>query len=244
MLSDPDKERRHGRELQRIYAEQREALEIVNARRCERVFSPFDIFTIGSGVEFSYSGSAWGMPEARASQDCAITTRERRHGVGQSAGWSDVLRLDALRRHGRACFRSISVTAMEDLEPGLRRTGPLDVDGFRRDAEQAGITTFVLPPVGIVDRASFFDAVRATFPLDPPLVGSRSWDALSDSLCGGLHTLPARRIAILWPGTRGMASRAADDFEMALNVLADVANLLADPRATVGKPKNVAVLVE
>lgn len=131
-----------------------------------------------------------------------------------------------------------------EIKPGLHRTGALDVDATQRQVEQAGYTTFVLPKTGIVDRASFFDAVRATFPLDPPLLGSRSWDALSDSLWEGLYTHAARRIAILWPSTRAMASSASADFETALNVLADVASSLADPRATRDNPKEVAVLVE
>jgi hypothetical protein len=130
------------------------------------------------------------------------------------------------------------------FKPGLSRTGSLEVETTRRQAEQAGYTTFVLPTEGIVGRASFFDAVRTTFPLDPPLSGSHSWDAMSDSLWEGLYTHDARRIAILWPNARVMADAAPSDFEMALNVLADVASLLADPRATVDKPKEVTVLVE
>lgn len=130
------------------------------------------------------------------------------------------------------------------FKPGLFRTRSLEVEPTRRLAEQAGYTTFVLPTEGIVDRASFFDAVRTTFPLDPPLLGSHSWDAMSDSLWEGLYTHEARRIAILWPNARVLADSAPSDFEMALNVLTDVASLLADPRATVDKPKEVTVLVE
>ena len=55
-----------------------------------------------------------------------------------------------------------------DIKIGLQRTGTLDVEATRRRAEQAGFATFVLP-MDIVDRASFFAAVRTTFPLDPPL---------------------------------------------------------------------------
>jgi hypothetical protein len=135
------------------------------------------------------------------------------------------------------------MSAME-IRRGLQRTGALDVERLRREAEGAGYATFVLPERGIVDRASFFDAVRATFPLDPPLLGSGNWDALSDSLWEGLCTHEARSIAILWPGARAMASSAPDDFEIALNVLADVAGSLADPQATCDHPKAVAILVE
>jgi barstar (barnase inhibitor) len=127
---------------------------------------------------------------------------------------------------------------------GLFRTAELDVEATRREAEQAGIVTFVLPGSGIVDRPSFFDAVRGTLPLNPPLVGTHSWDALSDSLWEGLHAHPARRIAILWPGARAMATSASEDFETVLSVLADVSSALADPVATCDRPKEIMMLVE
>lgn len=98
---------------------------------------------------------------------------------------------------------------------------------------------------GIVDadHTSFFDAVRATLPLDP-LVGSRSWDALSDSLWEGLYLHAGLRCAILWPGADTLAARSVGTFETALAVLADVAKLLADPVATCDHPKEVVILVE
>jgi hypothetical protein len=130
-----------------------------------------------------------------------------------------------------------------EIRPGLLRTEALDVAETRCLADQLGYTTFVLPTNGIVDRASFFDAVRATLPLDPPLVGSRSWDAMSDSLWEGLYDHGAQRIAILWPNAETMGSRAPSDFETALGMLADLATSLADTSATRGKPKELAVIV-
>ena len=128
------------------------------------------------------------------------------------------------------------------LNAGLLRVETLDVETLRREANQAGYRTFVLPE-GVNDRASFFDAVRSTLPLDPPVVSSHSWDALSDSLWEGLFALEDQRIAILWPGTHTMAHTAAPDLEMALNVLRDVTGSLADPTATSNRPKVVAVVV-
>ena len=130
------------------------------------------------------------------------------------------------------------------LKPGLLRIETLDVEATRHQAEMAGYVTFVLPAEGIVDRASFFDAIRATLPLDPPLIGSRSWDALSDSLWEGLQTHAAKRIAILWPNTRTLADSSLSDFETALSVLVDVASSLADPQITCDNPKEVALFVE
>lgn len=136
-----------------------------------------------------------------------------------------------------------TVMLVMEIKPGLHRTGTLDVDSTRRELDHAGYFTFVMPS-GIGDGTAFFDAVRTTFPLDPPVVGSGSWDALSDSLFEGLHTHPARRIAILWPDTGVMANSASSDFDIALDVLAHIASALADPRMTCDRPTQVAVLVE
>src|SRR5438105_14851542 len=49
----------------------------------------------------------------------------------------------------------------------------------------------------IRDRSTFFDAVRDTLPLDPPPHGDRSWDALADSLSGGLYLLADNLVVII-----------------------------------------------
>lgn len=131
-----------------------------------------------------------------------------------------------------------------EWKTAILRTESLDLQATRWHAEHEGFATFVLPAQGIVDRATFFEAVRVTLPLDPPVLGVGSWDALSDSLWQGLHTCEHGRIAIFWPGARAFQDTAPSDFEMALNVLADVSNLLADRQATLGSPKVVAVVVE
>jgi hypothetical protein len=131
-----------------------------------------------------------------------------------------------------------------EIQPGLTRVGAVDAEALRREAERAGYTTLVLPERGIVDKATFFEAVRRTLPQDPPLGIYNNWDGLSDSLCGGLYEHPARRIAILWLGTGSMATLASRDFEFAVDMLAGIAYTLSKPEATVGNPKEVAVLVE
>ncbi|MCB9613172.1 MAG: barstar family protein [Sandaracinus sp.] len=115
------------------------------------------------------------------------------------------------------------------------------IDARQRELSALGFALFVLPESG-VDGATFFDAARSTLPLDPP-VGS-SWDALSDSLWEGLHQHPSRRLAIVWKHTGEMAQQSPTDFALALDVLSQVAELLADSTATVGNPKELVVLVE
>ena len=131
-----------------------------------------------------------------------------------------------------------------EFKAGLQRIAHTDIEAIRHQAEDAGFATFVLPSHGIVDRESFFEAMRATFPLAPPIVSSHSWDALSDSLWEGLHNHPALRLAIIWPNAGAMSNASAAEFDDALEVLADVAALLADARATQGRTKHLVVLVQ
>ena len=132
---------------------------------------------------------------------------------------------------------------MTDRGSGVFCETPIDVDGIRR-RESDLYAVFVFPTAGIVDRSSFFSAVKSTLPLDPPVMGNHVWDALSDSLWQGLYELPQRRIAIVWPGAQAMGDGAPADFEIALSVLTDVTAGLADTRATLGRTKEVAVFVE
>lgn len=150
--------------------------------------------------------------------------------------------MDTLRRCGLTRVRSNPVKVMNFVS-GLTRINLVDLETARLKAKEAGFETFVLPANGIVDRASFFSAVRATFPLDPPLVGSSSWDALADSLFEGLQTLPSPGVAVLWPNPRALEIAAPLEFRTALNVLADLASVLADRQATCDAPKVVAILL-
>lgn len=127
-------------------------------------------------------------------------------------------------------------------ERGLHYMTIVDIDATRRELEASGWRVLVLPE-GITDRRSFFDGVRSRIPLDPPVLGDRKWDALSDSLWSGLDSLDADRIAIIWPESRTMAELAPDDFDIARTILADVTASLADAEATAGEPKEVTAML-
>ncbi len=100
-----------------------------------------------------------------------------------------------------------------------------------------------LLPVGIKDSRTFFEAVKSILPLDPPLVGDRSWDALSDSLWGGIDRLDARRIAVVWPGAVEMEQASPDEFKIVESILVDLSNSLASEEHTVGNPKELTVIL-
>jgi len=55
---------------------------------------------------------------------------------------------------------------------------------------------YVLPS-DIKGRNDFFWAIRDRFPLDPPIESNHSWDALEDSIFGGLSELETNQLIIL-----------------------------------------------
>lgn len=116
---------------------------------------------------------------------------------------------------------------------------------FTAVADSAGpdVVVIKLSTAGGSGRKAFFDAVRLTAPLDPPVVSERSWDALEDSLWEGLFQLPDRRILIAWLDASGYATEFPEDHAVAMSVLASVADLLAGELATTGRPKDVDVYV-
>jgi hypothetical protein len=129
------------------------------------------------------------------------------------------------------------------LQPGLIKVRQPDLAFYVQKAEADRVPVYMLPRTGIVDRASFFDALRATLPLDPPIQTARSWDALSDSLWGGLDRLDADQVLIVWPNAAAMIPASRMEYDQALALLADVATMLADPNLMKGKPKQVSIIV-
>lgn len=130
-----------------------------------------------------------------------------------------------------------------DLQPGLALIDPSAVEEIAEAARQVGLRVYVIDTGDGVGREAFFDAVRASLPQDPPLLGSRSWDALSDSVWEGMRCLDVDRIAIVWPDATAFRQHAESDFAVAMSVLGDLADSLADVQVTNGAPKKVSVFV-
>ncbi len=117
-----------------------------------------------------------------------------------------------------------------------------EVAGILETAKSHNTPTLTLSTGGRVDRQTFIAAVRESLPLDPPLESSRSWDALSDSLWEGLHRLKAPRLVLVWTDA-GTAEGHEQDFQIALWVLCDLVEGLADAEATVGEPTQLSIYV-
>ena len=87
---------------------------------------------------------------------------------------------------------------------GLQQIADFDVETGVRELINRGNRVFLLPR-GIKHKRTFFEGIRKSLPLDPPVVGDHSWDALSDSLWNGLDGVDANAIAIIWPGSLATA---------------------------------------
>jgi len=129
------------------------------------------------------------------------------------------------------------------FEPGLSLASRAKLADLAQESDRLGVKTFVLSTEGGAGRDAFFDAVRRSLPLDPPVMSSRSWEALLYSLWEGIYSLPENQVVILWEDGDRFKMAAPEEYETALSILADLVRQLADPVATVGEPKSLLVYV-
>jgi len=99
-------------------------------------------------------------------------------------------------------------------------------------------------PVGIQSAAGFFDAVTKVCPLNPPLERvADSWDALSDSMFGGLTDLDEARVVIAWDDPDVLAEGDPEASRIALAILSGLPDEVANPEFTAGLTKDLMVLL-
>lgn len=129
------------------------------------------------------------------------------------------------------------------LSRGVNEATSEEAESARSEASQLGADVFILATKGASTRADFFEQVKKSLPLDPPLLGSRSWDALADSLWAGIDSLDATVVVIIWTGASDLRRDAPDDFTIAMTVFRDLTESLGKWTETYGEPKEVCVYV-
>ncbi|MFE7312060.1 barstar family protein [Streptomyces sp. NPDC057555] len=129
------------------------------------------------------------------------------------------------------------------LESGLKIIRPEQAHEVMQVARSGKCPLYEIATGDGSGREAFFDATRSVLPLDPPVVSSRSWNALSDSLWEGIYSSGPDREVILWSDATIFFRETPGDFQVAMEVLADVAELLADESATRGRTKEVCIYV-
>ncbi len=82
----------------------------------------------------------------------------------------------------------------------------------------------------IEDAQTFFQIAKKVLPLDPPISGRVNWDALSDSMWGGVDRLGEPRVAYVWTNVERMLDRGLYDLLMASSCFQDVAVSVHDPQ--------------
>jgi RNAse (barnase) inhibitor barstar len=112
-----------------------------------------------------------------------------------------------------------------------------------KEATEQGCQVYLVDTAEADSREAFFEAVRHSMPLDPPLMSARSRDALEDSLWEGLYNVESSRIVIVWSNPGPMKNAVPTEFDVAAGVLGTVADQLADETLTVGMPKDVRVFI-
>jgi hypothetical protein len=128
-------------------------------------------------------------------------------------------------------------------EPGVYELRPADLETAASAEARAGATVFRLPS-GITSKAGFFDGICGSLPLDPPLMRVTDvWDALHDSLSGGLMEVDEPRIVIVWHDSETLIQADPDAGRIALEILSELPRTLCDADLTAGCTKEVVVLL-
>jgi len=97
-------------------------------------------------------------------------------------------------------------------------------------------------PGNLSSKSEFFDGVRLTLPLDPPLASNRSWDALDDSLWSGLDSLLDENILIIWPYVNNMRLNWVRDFEIIREIFSDLTKTISNDEFNNGSNKNIIIV--
>lgn len=155
---------------------------------------------------------------------------------------SDVMHPDDYTDPVRCGSESVR-TESEPMEfsAGIHILPAVDPQPMPEDWTGSGVRVFEVNTGRATDRTAIMHAFAQTVPLEPPTAG-RSWDAFSDSFWQGLYELDEERVVILLRGEHWV-NQPQGEVQTALDVLQDVATLLKEEKATVGRPTTLCVLL-
>lgn len=90
----------------------------------------------------------------------------------------------------------------------------------------------------------FCSAVAENLPLDPPYnaVCGHNWDALDDSLWGGLDSLSEDKILIIWNSAGKMQNNDAQSFEIVCDIFSNLTVSLPDEKKKENKSFQLTVI--
>jgi hypothetical protein len=117
---------------------------------------------------------------------------------------------------------------MDLNESIMRWVDSRELNVLTKKAKVDGWVIYELDGTKISDRNDFYRMIASVIPMDPPLSGKGKWDALSDSLWGGLALSPDSKVLLIWKNAVVMARANPSDFETAKDILFEVAEPLSN----------------
>lgn len=121
---------------------------------------------------------------------------------------------------------------------------PNDIARLREQLAQRGFRVYELDGSKISNGDSLLAEVKQKLPQDPLLIGKTiKWDAVADSLWGGLDSLAAERTAIIWANADCILENRPTDLATAIRVFRQVADTLADPTSGVSRPQTLTIFL-
>jgi hypothetical protein len=151
---------------------------------------------------------------------------------------SCLLHLDSLRPRWAAS----TLRKSQMMEPGVYRLK--GNRGLRHVLREPTTAALVLAP-GARDKTTWGLAVVRSLPLRPALDGPPfSWDSLRDSILGGIESMDVSTIVLVWPEADEMRGASPTDYDTAVQILGEVAGLVARADVTRDKPKTLLVALD
>jgi hypothetical protein len=116
--------------------------------------------------------------------------------------------------------------------PVLSCVNAQSLDALEEILREMDYKVYELDGSRIEDAQTFFQIATDVLPLDPPLTqgGQVNWDALSDSMWGGLDRLGEPRVAIVWTRAERMLDHGLPDLLVASTCFQDVAVSVHSPQ--------------
>lgn len=95
----------------------------------------------------------------------------------------------------------------------------------------------------ILDGQTFYQAARKCLPQDPLLLSDKlKWDALADSLWGGIFNLEKSSVLIIWRKYLKMKENDKRSYIIACEILESMAATLNDPKYCAGRTTQLFIL--
>ncbi|WP_175481862.1 barstar family protein [Marinobacter zhejiangensis] len=108
-----------------------------------------------------------------------------------------------------------------NLPPGLIKISSSQFEDVQWKEYLSEVDEIVIDGKGIVSKENIIDAIRANFPLDPP-VESYNWDAISDSLWEGMDSKYRDTVVVIKGGLDFLKRNDFESYKVVMDIFSDI----------------------